>query len=116
MVPTLPWKHQVFDLPTVLWFNEHFVTMEVPGAEDLETEFEVGSWAWDWMEPPLGTLSFALLALQFSRAQMANLGIRPYTTALKKRRGRSLAALFPRYDANVVMAFSETDPLMKMGQ
>lgn len=57
----------VFNLHTTLWFNEYFVTTEVPGSEDLETALEVGSWAWNWMEPPLGTLSFALLCLQFSR-------------------------------------------------
>lgn len=103
----------VFDLSTTLWFNEFFVTTEVPGAEDLETSLEVGSWAWNWMEPPLGTLSFALVALQFSRAQMDNLGIRPYTRALKKRRGRALANAFPNYNSKVIMHFSETDKLMK---
>lgn len=57
----------VFDLNTTLWFNEFYVTTEVPGNEDLETPLEVGSWAWNWMEPPLGTFSFSLLCLQFSR-------------------------------------------------
>ncbi len=57
----------VFDLQSAMWFNEYFVTTEVPGSEDLETALEVGAWAWNWMEPPLGTLSFALLSLQFSR-------------------------------------------------
>jgi len=57
----------VFDLQTTLWFNEWYVTTNVPGNEDLETPLEVGSWAWNWMEPPLGTLSFVLLCLQFSR-------------------------------------------------
>ena len=33
------------------------------------------------MEPPLGQLSFFLLCLQFSRAQMANIGARPFTGA-----------------------------------
>lgn len=57
----------VFDLHTTLWFNEVYVTTEVPGDEDLETGLEVGSWAWNWMEPPLGTMSFVLLCLQYSR-------------------------------------------------
>lgn len=57
----------VFDLPSTLWFNETYVTTEVPGKEDLETHLEVGAWAWNWMEPPLGTFSFVLLCLQFSR-------------------------------------------------
>jgi hypothetical protein len=57
----------VFDLNTALWFNEYFVTTDVAEKEDLETALEVGSWTWNWMEPPLGTMSFALLAVQFSR-------------------------------------------------
>ncbi len=56
-----------FHLPTVAWFNYHFVTTDVPGPQDLETFLEVGSWAWNWMEPPLGQISFFLLCLQFSR-------------------------------------------------
>ena len=56
-----------FHLPTVHWFNHHFVTTEIPEPEDLETWLEVGSWAWNWMEPPFGQISFFLLCLQFSR-------------------------------------------------
>eukprot|EP00934_Nitzschia_sp_Nitz4_P006528 Nitzschia sp. Nitz4//scaffold2_size372955//176921//177713//NITZ4_000423-RA/size372955-snap-gene-0.81-mRNA-1//-1//CDS//3329546778//6518//frame0 len=104
----------VFDLNTTLWFNEFFVTTEVPGKEDLETGLEVGAWAWNWMEPPLGTLSFVLLCLQYSRAQMSNLGIKPYTITLKKWRGRNLANEFPQYNPDLIMDFSETDPLMKV--
>ncbi len=37
-------------------FNEAFVTTDVPEAKDLETPLEVGGWAWNWMEPPLGML------------------------------------------------------------
>ena len=36
----------VFDLNTAIWFNEHFVTTEVPSHEDLETTLETGSWTW----------------------------------------------------------------------
>jgi len=101
----------VFDIHTALWFNEIFVTTEVPPAEDLETILETGSWTWNWMEPPLGTISFVLLCLQFARAQMQHLGIQPYTGLLKKWRGRQLADQFPQYDAKLVKAFSETSPL-----
>ena len=75
-----------FEINTVHWFNEHYVTTEIPPPEDLETWLEVGSWAWNWMEPPLGQVSFFLLALQFARAQMENLGIKPYTAMMKSRR------------------------------
>lgn len=44
----------IFDINTVLAFNDMFVTSDVPDAKDLETPLEVGSWAWNWMEPPLG--------------------------------------------------------------
>ena len=47
---------------------------------------------------------------------MDNLGVKPYTSFLKKRRGRNLANRFPRYNARVIMDFSETDPLMKVGK
>ena len=57
----------VFHLPTVHWFNHFFVTADIPPPQDLETWLEVGSWSWNWMEPPLGQISFFLLCLQFSR-------------------------------------------------
>ena len=31
---------------------------------------EVGTWTWTWMEPMIGTASFALLCAQFARAQV----------------------------------------------
>jgi hypothetical protein len=48
----------IFHLDTVLWFNDYYVTSDVPEAKDLETPLEVGSWAWNWMEPPLGILKY----------------------------------------------------------
>lgn len=57
----------VFDLGTVEWFNEFYVTADVPEPKDLETPLEVGSWAWSWMEPPLGQISFVLLCMQYIR-------------------------------------------------
>ena len=35
----------IFDINTVMWFNEIYVTSDVPEAKDLETPLEVGSWA-----------------------------------------------------------------------
>jgi hypothetical protein len=103
----------VFDLGTAQWFNEYFVTTDVPDPEDIETWLEVGSWTWNWMEPPLGQISFLLLCLQYSRAQMDNLGIKPYTTRIKRMRAKWLVKDFPQYDAGVLMLYSETS---KMGQ
>ena len=50
---------------SVFWFNDVMVTTDIPPPEDLETVLETGSWAWNWMEPPLGQLSFFLLCVQF---------------------------------------------------
>lgn len=98
----------VFHLPTVEWFNEFAVTTDIPELRDLETPLEVGIWSWSWMEPPLGTMSFLLLCLQFVRGQMVNLGIKPYTSWIKAHRGKQLANAFPKYDAKILTAYSET--------
>lgn len=70
----------VFDLDTVQWFNENFVTSDIPEPKDLETPLEVGSWAWNWMEPPLGQVSFVLLCLQYTRYVLGLIRLRCTTT------------------------------------
>ena len=37
----------VFHYDVALWFNERFVTADVPEPKDLETWLEVGSWTWN---------------------------------------------------------------------
>lgn len=101
----------VFHYGIAHWFNDHFVTTDVPEPKDLETMWEVGSWTWNWMEPPLGTLSFFLLTFQFARSQLDNLGIKPYTQKVKQWRAERLAEKFPQYDINVVMAYSKTSTI-----
>lgn len=96
----------VFDLGTAEWFNTNFVTTDVPGSEDLETMLEVGAWTWNWMEPPLGQLSFFLLCVQFSRGMMENIGIKPYEQRVRHMRAQHLADVFSKYDKNMVMAYS----------
>jgi len=98
----------VFHLPLAKWFNHHYVTTDIPEPADLETMLEVGSWTWNWMEPPLGTISFVLLALQFSRAQIQNLGVKPYTARIKLWRGERLARAFPQYDALILIDYSRS--------
>jgi hypothetical protein len=98
-----------FHLDTVMWFNEHFVTAEVAEPEDLETWLEVGSWAWNWMEPPLGQISFFLLTLQFARNQMLNLGAKPYTHRLQHYRANRLEKMFPQYNAKILADFAVSD-------
>mmetsp|Transcript_18335 Transcript_18335/g.25436 ORF Transcript_18335/g.25436 Transcript_18335/m.25436 type:complete len:279 (-) Transcript_18335:49-885(-) len=98
-----------FHYDTVSYFNESYVTADVPDAKDLETFLEVGSWAWNWMEPVLGQISFFLLCLQYSRSQLKNLGIKPYTHMIKDMRANQLAQEFPRYDAKILKDYSKTD-------
>lgn len=96
----------VFHLPTAEWFNIYYVTTDVPEPKDLETALEVGAWTWNWMEPPLGQISFLLLCLQFSRAQIENLGVKPYTSKVKEWRANQLAARYPQYNERVIKNFS----------
>mmetsp|Transcript_11163 Transcript_11163/g.26210 ORF Transcript_11163/g.26210 Transcript_11163/m.26210 type:complete len:238 (+) Transcript_11163:54-767(+) len=99
----------VFDLGTALWFNEQFVTTEVASPEDLETILEVGSWTWGWMEPPMGQLSFFLLCLQWSRQQLINVQVKPYTDWMVSKRSAALSAKFPAYNKGITRDFSESD-------
>eukprot|EP00978_Attheya_sp_CCMP212_P035558 scaffold155359_cov52-Attheya_sp.AAC.5 len=119
-----------FYLPVVHWFNEGYVTADVPEPQDLETMLEVGSWAWNWMEPPLGQISFFLLCLQFARkeqkahalvtflscfkhimvydrSQIRNLGLKPYTAKILELRAEELVTMFPMYDAKIVSDYSK---------
>jgi hypothetical protein len=96
----------VFHLPTATWFNINYVTTDVPEARDLETALEVGAWTWNWMEPAMGQISFFLLCLQFSRAQIQNLGLKPYTRKVKDWRAKRLVKAYPQYDERVIMKYS----------
>jgi hypothetical protein len=85
------------------------VTAEVAEPEDLETWLEVGAWTWNWMEPPLGQISFFLLTLQFARNQMLNLGAKPYTHWLQQYRARRLEKVYPQYNAKILSDFAISD-------
>ena len=63
------------------------------------------------MEPPLGAVSFFLLCMQYARAQLENLGVKPYTQMYKDRRARRLIQHFPKYNSLIVASFSEGDSL-----
>ena len=95
----------VFHLDTALWFNERFVTTDVPAARDLETWLEVGQWTWNWMEPPIGTLSFVFLAFQFARGRGI---INPVEAFHMRRRQRRLLATYPGYAPLILMQWAES--------
>jgi hypothetical protein len=46
--------------------------------------------------------------MQYARSQIQNLGIKPYTELVKQWRGERLAKAFPRYDARLLLAYSES--------
>lgn len=99
----------VFHLGTVETFNTMFVTADVPEPKDLETWLEVGSWSWAWMEPLIGQASFFLLAMQFARSQLTNMGLKPYSNWMRHKRAVRLIESFPRYSPDLLKAFSEVD-------
>lgn len=101
----------VFDLETAIWFNENFVTAEEAGEGETDTWLEVGSWTWNWMEPPLGELSFFLLTMQYARSQMMNLGWKPYGHWIQASRARKLVSKFPNYDERLVTQWAAADAL-----
>jgi len=102
----------VFHLPTAAWFCHYFVHESPPdeGLESLDTIWKVGNWTWGWMEPYLGTASFVLLGLQFTRVNMQRLNLKPYNEAILSWRAQRLAKHFPQYDQNIVREFSKSDP------
>jgi len=101
----------VFHPGTVLWFNEKFVTAEVPESADLETILEVGSFSWSWMEPIIGQASFIFLVLQFVRSQAINLGLKPYGHKILGVRSKRMCKKYPQYDPIFLEWFSESDAL-----
>jgi len=103
----------VFHLSTVRLCNL-WVTTDEPEKADLESVWEVGSWAWNWMEPSLGTASFVLLALQFMRAQALNMDVRPYTEWVREQRAARLVKLYPQYDVDALEDFARSASLKPM--
>lgn len=102
----------VFSRPVAAWFNEQFVFEDVPdgGIEALDSIWKVGNWTWGWMEPYLGTASFVLLGLQFTRINMQRLHWKPYTERVLEWRANRLARQYPQYNEAIVKEFSEADP------
>jgi len=96
----------VFHEETVMWFNEAFVTFEPPGEGEMDTWLEVGAYSWSWMEPPLGQLSFMILAVQLGAMNMRNLGMKPYGTFYRNYQARNLVKDFPAYNKRILTQFS----------
>ena len=102
-----------FHLPTVEFFNANFVNLEVPpDPESLRTWLGVGAWSWEWMEPPLGQLSFMILCLQVARNQLGTIGHKPYGGIIRQWGARKLIKQFPRFDETILSAYSKASPLV----
>jgi hypothetical protein len=96
----------VFHHDLALWFNERYVTDDVPLEKDLETWLEVGAWTWNWMEPPLGTISFVLLCVQLAHSYgLSN----PVAGVLLRRRERDLLERFPKYSTLILRQWADSD-------
>lgn len=105
----------VFSLAFAGWFNAHFVTCDVPEARDLETVLEVGCWTWNWVEPLMGTATFALLSLQLVRSQMLNMHWTSYTSWVQNYRAELLQGKYPQYNAEILMEYARTASLKPSG-
>lgn len=99
----------VFQFDSVLWLHDVFISEEIPEPANRETFLEIGSWSWAWMEPVLGELSFLLLTLQFARAQLLNMGLKPYGGIVKGWRAKTLIKKYPKYDPKILKNFVDTD-------
>ena len=102
----------VFHFPTASVFNDYCVTAEAPEVGAADTALEVGSWSWGWMEPPLGTISFFLLCIQFAKEQRVNLGQKPLTENLREQMGARLVVQYPQYAPTIVRAYSEATAMI----
>merc|ERR1719410_3137975 len=98
----------IFHYPTVHWFNEKFVTTDVPEPKDLETFLEVGSWAWQWIEPLQGSPSFFLICFAFSKAHFNTLGITPLSEAMQEKRASLMIKKFPMYEAETIKMYCKS--------
>jgi len=87
----------VFHFQTALVFNDWFVTADPPERGDADTWLEVGAWSWNWMEPPLGTISFFLLCIQFAREQRMSIGGQAMAEVMQQNQADHLRERFPRY-------------------
>ena len=98
----------VFSIQVAKKFNDVMVTTDVPEPADLHTTLECGMWTWGWMEPPLGTISFFILCIQFAREKRLEIGIKPFTQRLIEMQGNKLADSYPQYNSRILKSYGES--------
>ena len=68
----------------------------------------MGAWAWNWMEPPLGTISFLILCFQLATESTRSRLGDPLGQWLGARREQQILDLFPKYSPLVVLSWANT--------
>jgi len=100
-----------FHLDTVLAFNDAFVTCDPPEEGDVDTWLEVGSYSWNWMEPPLGQASFGILCAQLATSALLVLGFAPNGDWMSNMRARRVVAEYPQYNERVLRDYATSNLL-----
>lgn len=100
----------VFYSPVAVPFAKDIVGEDEPEELADLTVNQVGIWTWQWMEPLIGTASFVLLCLQFSRAQLVKMNMNTWGDVVLNYRAYRLAKTFPRYDASICSAWAKHMP------
>lgn len=95
----------VFNKNLALWFNDKYVTADIPPPEDLQTVLECGSWTWEWMEPWTGTFSFFILTMQYSKSFMRRMGLNAYKERMEQRRVLKMRQRYPSYCPDIMQRF-----------
>jgi len=98
----------VFHFGVASTFNTYCVTADPPEMGEADTALEVGAWAWNWMEPPLGTISFFILCVQFAREKRLEIGVKPFTQLARGWQGKRLAEAYPQYDDYLMHSYGES--------
>jgi len=97
----------VFSQTTATAFNDYFVTADPPDVGDADTVLEIGAWSWNWMEPPLGTISFFLLCMQYVREKRVEVGWKgagvDYVRSWQAQ--KLVEAYGDRYDHDILRAY-----------
>lgn len=104
-----------YHLDTAQWFADKYVDMhDLPCEPQIEASlFQIGHWTSNWVGPFTGALSFSMLAIQYARHQMINLGIKPFTARIHKRRTRLLIEDYPKYSERLLRNYVEAFPMVQ---
>jgi len=99
----------VFSEPAATWFNDMFVTTEIPKEAGWnDTPLEISIWTWSFAEPTLGTLSFVILGFQLGARFLVSLGRKPYWHFCMARVKGHLESKYPIYNKNYLKNYVDS--------